>query len=296
MKQFTLTALVSQDKRLVGVFRVLQHCPALDGEALQNALSKFIEQPYQNIVRKQNDVIYLDDELASKVFEIEVVTFAIWRAAVALRHSKALEVSEIKHGSNWLIQPAEEPYLVKFVLEDQGHNYIILNALPVLGPSVVIKDSGWLHNNVEPQTAVLPDTVLEPVRVNSVGEAMKMKNGLEFSQEDPGPTEILAAFKKGYLEGAKSTALDSGMFEKPVAESFAEGLGEIHDRMLESRSASKALLGEEQESFLAEAALRGQTVVRIPVEESDVVEHLTNKEVDNVPTTHTELGDPALEI
>ena len=271
----------------------MQHCPALDGEALQNALSKFIEQPYQNIVRKQNDVIYLDLEhlqSVNKICEVEVVTFALWRAAVALRHSKALEVSEIKHGSNWLIQPAEEPYLVKFVLEDQGHNYIILNALPVLGPSVTITDSGWL-----------------PISVPSVSEFAEDETyALEVTEDHV--DSLAAAAPRVILDGVLDTSeqiVEPGQESmpgfkfgngKPLSEGFAEGLGEIHDRMLESRSASKALLGEEQESFLAEAALRGQTAVRIPVEESDVVEHLTNKEVDNVPTTHTELGDPALEI
>ena len=286
MKQFTLTALVNQDKRLVGVFRVLQHCPALDGEALQNALSKFIEQPYQGIVRKPNDVIYLDDELASKVFEIEVVTFAIWRAAVALRHSKALEVSEIKHGSNWLIQPAEEPYLVKFVLEDQGYNYIVINALPDLEPSVTITDSGWLptiNSDTSSTTTITQfvDTAQKKGLVALAHQGPRLPNYYSEQIVEPGQ-ESMPGFKFG-----------NG---KPPTEVFAEGLGEIHDQMLESRSASKVLLGEEQESFLAEAALRGQTAVRIPVEESDVVEHLTNKEVDNVPTTHTELGDPVLEI
>ena len=216
----------------------MQHCPALDGEALQNALSKFIEQPYQGIVRKPNDVIYMDDELASKVFEIEVVTFAIWRAAVALRHSKALEVSEIKHGSNWLIQPAEEPYLVKFVLEDQGYNYIVINALPDLEPSVTITDSGWLPT-------INSDTSSTTTITQFVDTAQK--KGL-VALAHQGPRLPMSGFK--------------------FSEDLAEGLGDIHERMLESRSASKALLGEEQESFLAEAALRGQTAARIPVEES----------------------------
>jgi hypothetical protein len=328
----------------------------------------------------------------------------------------------VKHGSNWLVKLDDEPFDVKFVLEDQAQNYIVLNVLPDLEPTVVIEDSGWLHNNVEPQsarqfafeitglsaapqctetgirdssqfgdkgvadtngfarpkevpehnqavgglghesptleaeedtaeTAVLPDTVHEPARISSVGEAMKMKNELEFSQEDPGPTEILAAFKKGYLDGEKSTALDSGMFEKPLSEGFAEGLGEIHDQMLESRSASKALLTDEQEGFLAEASLRGQTAglvmtdngtfilseeVRedakaVDVEYVDiascdeyrkfceehkaseaealagtttdnytspvqVVDYLTKEKVEDVPTNHTELSQPPLEI
>jgi hypothetical protein len=216
----------------------------------------------------------------------------------------------------------DEPFDVKFVLEDQAQNYIVLNVLPDLEPTVVIEDSGWLHNNVEPQsarqfafettglsaapqctetgirdssqfgdkgvadtngfarpkevpehnqavgglghesptleaeedtaeTAVLPDTVHEPARISSVGEAMKMKNELEFSQEDPGPTEILAAFKKGYLDGAKSTALVPSE--------------EVHET-------AKAL-----------------------VLESNPVHNYYKSESD-VPTNHTELSQPPLEI
>lgn len=101
------------------------------------------------------------------------------------------------------------------------------------------------------ETAVLPDTVHEPARISSVGEAMKMKNELEFSQEDPGPTEILAAFKKGYLDGAKSTALVPSE--------------EVHET-------AKAL-----------------------VLESNPVHNYYKSESD-VPTNHTELSQPPLEI
>lgn len=408
MRKFTLTAIAIKDEKVVGAFQLLSLRPQLDREVLQVALGKFIEKPYQKIVYGVESMIYLDPKPASENdycnAVAEVIAFTVWRAAGALIHSKSLETEELKHGSNWLVALDDEPYLVKFVLEDQAQNYIVLHALPVLEPTVVIEDSGWLHNNVEPQsaapqctetrigdkgvadtngfarpkevpehnqavgglghesptleaeedtaeTAVLPDTVHEPARISSVGVHMKMKNELEFSQEDPGPTEILAAFKKGYLVGATRPALDSGMFEKPLSEGFAEGLGEIHDQMLESRSASKALLTDEQEGFLAEAALRGQTAVAVPVEESSYIssgevredakavdleyvdiassdeyrkfceEHkaseaealagtttdnytspaqavnsLTKEKVEDVPTNHTELSQPPLEI
>lgn len=307
MRKFTLTAIVSQDNKVVGAFQLLSLRPQLDREVLQVALGKFIEKPYQKIVYGVESMIYLDPKPASENdycnAVVEVIAFTVWRAAGALIHSKSLETEELKHGSNWLVALDDEPYLVKFVLEDQAQNYIVLHALPDLEMPVVIKDSGWLPTSVPEtlnfgkfsnefgdkgvvdtegfarpkevpehnqavgglghesptleaeedtaETAVLPDTVHEPARISSVGEAMKMKNELEFSQEDPGPTEILAAFKKGYLDGAKSTALVPSE--------------EVHET-------AKAL-----------------------VLESNPVHNYYKSESD-VPTNHTELSQPPLEI
>lgn len=325
MRKFTLTAIAIKDEKVVGVFKVLEQTPKFDGALLSCALSKFVELPYQELVFDPSKVVFADLHWLRSNFgklSVDELAFSVWRAATALRNSNALEVEGVKHGSNWLVKLDDEPFDVKFVLEDQAQNYIVLNALPVLEPTVVIEDSGWLHNNVEPQsarqftfettglsaapqctetgirdssqfgdkgvadtnsfarpkevpehnqavgglghesptleaeedtaeTAVLPDTVHEPARISSVGEAMKMKNELEFSQEDPGPTEILAAFKKGYLDGAKSTALVPSE--------------EVHET-------AKAL-----------------------VLESNPVHNYYKSESD-VPTNHTELSQPPLEI
>lgn len=319
MRKFTLTAIAIKDEKVVGVFKVLEQTPKFDGALLSCALSKFVELPYQELVFDPSKVVFADLHwLRSNLGKLSVdeLAFSVWRAATALRNSNALEVEGVKHGSNWLVKLDDEPFDVKFVLEDQAQNYIVLNVLPVLEPTVVIEDSGWLHNNVEPQsarqfafeitglsaapqctetgigdkgvadtngfarpkevpehnqavgglghesptleaeedtaeTAVLPDTVHEPARISSVGEAMKMKNELEFSQEDPGPTEILAAFKKGYLDGAKSTALVPSE--------------EVHET-------AKALV------------LESNPVYNYYKSESDV------------PTNHTELSQPPLEI
>ena len=455
MRKFTLTAIVTQDNRVVGAFQLLSLRPQLDREILQEAVGKFIEKPYQKIVYGANSMIYLDPKLAAEnsytCAHAEVIAFAVWRAAGALLHSKSLETEVLKHGSNWLVTLDDEPYLVKFILEDQAQNYIVLNALPDLEVPIVIKDSGWLptsvpaelgvagdetyalesteptigsmataaprpilngvwdtsspkeetereqalgqlgyrtighwpvteetvevvqldedtkrdpnallsaapqctetgirdssqfgdsgfarpkevpeHNQVvgdlghespalevgedTAETAVLPDTVLEPARISSAGVHMQMKKEFEFSQEDPGPTEILAALKKGYMDGAKSTALDSGMFEKPVSEGFAEGLGEIYDRMVDDRLASKALLSDEQDGFLAEAALRGQNAAIVMLDESPYIPSEEVREAakavllesnpvynhyengSDISTNHTELNNPTLEI
>ncbi len=319
MRKFTLTAIAIKDEKVVGVFKVLEQTPKFDGALLSCALSKFVELPYQELVFDPSKVVFVDLHwLRSNLGKLSVdeLAFSVWRAATALRNSNALEVEGVKHGSNWLVKLDDEPFDVKFVLEDQAQNYIVLE------PTVVIEDSGWLHNNVEPQsarqfafeitglsaapqctetgirdssqfgdkgvadtnsfarpkevpehnqavgglghesptleaeedtaeTAVLPDTVHEPARISSVGEAMKMKNEFEFSQEDPGPTEILAAFKKGYLDGAKSTALVPSE--------------EVHET-------AKAL-----------------------VLESNPVHNYYKSESD-VPTNHTELSQPPLEI
>ena len=317
MRKFTLTAIAIKDEKVVGAFKVLEQTPKFDGALLSCALSKFVELQYQELVFDPSKVLFVDLHWLRSNFgklSVDELAFSVWRAATALRNSNALEVEGVKHGSNWLVKLDDEPFDVKFVLEDQAQNYIVLNALPVLEPTVVIEDSGWLHNNVEPQTTVLPDSVLEPARVSSVGVHMKMKNEFEFSQEDPGPTEILAAFKKGYMDGAKSTALDSGMFEKPVSEGFAEGLGEIYDRMVDDRLASKALLSDEQDGFLAEAALRGQNAAIVMLDESPYIPSEEVREAakavllesnpvynhyengSDIPTNHTELNNPTLEI
>ena len=236
------------------MFKVLEQTPKFDGALLSCALSKFVELQYQELVFDPSKVLFVDLHWLRSNFgklSVDELAFSVWRAATALRNSNALEVEGVKHGSNWLVKLDDEPFDVKFVLEDQAQNYIVLNALPVLEPTVVIEDSGWLHNNVEPQSALLPDTVLEPARVSSMGEVMKMKNEFEFSQEDPGPTEILAAFKKGYLDGAKSTALVP-----------SEGVHET----------AKALMLE-----------------------SNPVHNYYESESD-VPTNHTELSQPPLEI
>ena len=350
MRKFTLTAIAIKDEKVVGVFKVLEQTPKFDGALLSCALSKFVELPYQELVFDPSKVVFADLHWLRSNFgklSVDELAFSVWRAATALRNSNALEVEGVKHGSNWLVKLDDEPFDVKFVLEDQAQNYIVLNVLPDLEPTVVIEDSGWLHNNVEAQptvqlsfvttglwpvteetvevvqldedtkrdpnallsaapqctetgirdssqfgdkgvadtngfarpkevpehnqavgglghesptleaeedtaeTAVLPDTVHEPARISSVGEAMKMKNELEFSQEDPGPTEILAAFKKGYLDGAKSTALVPSE--------------EVHET-------AKAL-----------------------VLESNPVHNYYKSESD-VPTNHTELSQPPLEI
>ena len=141
------------------------------------------------------------------------------------------------------------------------------------------------------------------------------------------------------------------MFEKPVSEGFAEGVVGLSDQLVESGPASKALLTDEQEGFLAEAALRGQTAVAIPIADSpyipsgevredakavdveyvdiassdeyrkfceehkvseaealagtttdnytspaQVIDSLTKEKVEDVPTNHTELSQPPLEI
>lgn len=473
MRKFTLTAIAIKDEKVAGVFQILEQTPKFDGALLSHALSKFVELPYQKLVFDPSKIVFVDLHWLHSNFgklSVEELAFSVWRAATALRNSKALEVEGVKHGSNWLVRLDDEPFDVKFVLEDQAQNYLILNVLPLLEPTVAINESGWLHNNVEDQPTVQlgfvttgccpvteetvevvqldedtkrdPNALLsaapqctetgirdssqlpnryseqivepgqesmpgfkfssefgdkgvvaqpnpgigstsdknvdmlvsltrakemaddmaalsaasnndrtigsivsldlsptkiadalileyvddkkleasmhnggvEPPRISSVGVHMQMKKEFEFSQEDPGPTEILAAFKQGYLDGAKTTALDPGMFEKPISEGFAEGLSEVLEQVDKSRSASKALLSDEQEGLLAETSLFGQNAAivildeppYIPSEEvreaakavglesNPVYNHYENGS--DIPTNHTELNNPTLEI
>ena len=309
MRKFTLTAIAIKDEKVVGAFQLLSLRPQLDGEVLQAAVGKFIEKPYQNIVYGTESMIYLDHEAVNADgidrVEAELVAFSVWRAAGALLRSKSLETEELKHGSNWLVALDDEPYLVKFLLEDQAQNYIVLNALPDLEMPIVIKDSGWLPTSV--------------------------------------PAEL------DFAEGEPTTALDSGMLEKPLSVDFAESIVGLSDQLVESRSASKALLTDGREGFLAEATMRGQRAVpmddspyilsgevredakAVDVEYVDIassdeyrkfceehkasdaesragtttdnytspvqaVNSLTKEEVEDVPTNHTELNNPTLEI
>ena len=156
MRKFTLTAIAIKDEKVVGVFKVLEQTPKFDGALLSCALSKFVELQYQELVFDPSKVLFVDLHWLRSNFgklSVDELAFSVWRAATALRNSNALEVEGVKHGSNWLVKLDDEPFDVKFVLEDQAQNYIVLNALPDLEPTVVIEDSGWLHNNVEPQSA-----------------------------------------------------------------------------------------------------------------------------------------------
>ena len=157
MRKFTLTAIAIKDEKVVGVFKVLEQTPKFDGALLSCALSKFVELPYQELVFDPSKVVFADLHWLRSNFgklSVDELAFSVWRAATALRNSNALEVEGVKHGSNWLVKLDDEPFDVKFVLEDQAQNYIVLNVLPDLEPTVVIEDSGWLHNNVEAQPTV----------------------------------------------------------------------------------------------------------------------------------------------
>lgn len=225
--------MVIKDEKLVAVFRVLR-CSGFDIKHLQIQLNKVLEAPYQSIAYGQNASIYVASELTMATpysSTAEILAFSVWRAITALRNSKALEADVVKHGSNWLVKLDDEPFEVKFVLEDQAQNYLILNSLPALESTVLINDSGWLA------TAAPED---------------------KFSNEF----------------GDKGVVVESGsgMFEKPISEGYAESLSEVLEQVDQSRSASKALLGEQ----------------------NPVHNHYENG--DDIPTTHTELNSPNLEI
>ena len=206
MRKFTLTAIAIKDEKVVGVFKVLEQTPKFDGALLSCALSKFVELQYQELVFDPSKVVFADLHWLRSNFgklSVDELAFSVWRAATALRNSNALEVEGVKHGSNWLVKLDDEPFEVKFVLEDQAQNYLILNSLPALESTVLINDSGWLA------TAAPED---------------------KFSNEF----------------GDKGVVVESGsgMFEKPISEGYAESLSEVLEQVDQSRSASKALLGE----------------------------------------------------